>query len=263
MRASGKIMSAALQRLLPDPRRKCFRGEAAQTAGMTIEMLFNQTPNALTLTSTFFQSYVDKGIPIHGNRGGRFQSLVSFPYFKKYADEIRFLEFDRRKKGGKMSWTDERVSLLKQLWGEGKTAAEIAKVLGDGITRNAVIGKAHRLRLSSRLSPIQQNTGKKTKSEAPVARLVKPVPLKAVEFKGKGVKMIDLNVRMCRWPVGDPKDENFSFCGCDSVAGLPYCEDHARAAYQVPTRTRVLQAEDFEVQAGSPADFDLRNVSNG
>ena len=60
-----------------------------------------------------------------------------------------------------MSWSDERVEVLKKLWGEGKTAAEIAKQLGEGVTRNAVIGKAHRLKLSSRVSPIQQNTKKK------------------------------------------------------------------------------------------------------
>lgn len=161
-----------------------------------------------------------------------------------------------------MSWTDERVALLKQLWGEGKTAAEIAKVLGDGITRNAVIGKAHRLKLSSRLSPIQQNAPKKTKSDAP-PRLPKQPMVKMPEFKGKGVSLTDLDSRMCRWPVGDPKEENFNFCGCDAVAGLPYCEEHCRVAYQVPTRTRTLKAEDFEQQAGAPADFDIKHVSNG
>lgn len=159
-----------------------------------------------------------------------------------------------------MSWTDERVSLLKQLWGEGKTAAEIAKVLGDGITRNAVIGKAHRLKLSSRLSPIQQNTVKKPKSDA-TPRIVRP-QVKLPEFKGKGVNMIDLDASMCRWPNGDPKEENFNFCGCAAMVGLPYCEVHARAAYQVPTRTRTLKAEDFETQAGTPTDFDIKHVSN-
>lgn len=161
-----------------------------------------------------------------------------------------------------MSWTDERVSLLKQLWGEGKTAAEIAKVLGDGITRNAVIGKAHRLKLSSRLSPIQQNAPKKQKPENILPRIVKPM-VKAPEFKGKGVKLIELDARACRWPVGDPKEENFSFCGCDAIAGLPYCDEHCRVAYQVPTRTRTLNAEDFEVQAGTPTDFDIKHASNG
>lgn len=160
-----------------------------------------------------------------------------------------------------MSWTDERVTLLKQLWGEGKTAAEIAKVLGDGITRNAVIGKAHRLKLSSRLSPIQQNTVKKPKSDNTVPRIVRP-QIKLPEFKGRGVKMIELDARMCRWPNGDPKEETFNFCGCDAIAGLPYCEVHARAAYQVPTRTRVLKAEDFEQQAGTPTEFDIKHVSN-
>jgi GcrA cell cycle regulator len=162
-----------------------------------------------------------------------------------------------------MGWTDERVTLLKQLWGEGKTAAEIAKVLGDGITRNAVIGKAHRLKLSSRLSPIQQNTAKKPKSESAAPRIVKP-QVKLPEFRGRGIPMVELDARACRWPNGDPQDkENFSFCGCDAVAGLPYCEDHCRAAYQVPTRSRTLDAKDFEADAGTPADFEIKTVSNG
>ncbi|PZQ45868.1 MAG: gcrA cell cycle regulator family protein [Micavibrio aeruginosavorus] len=161
-----------------------------------------------------------------------------------------------------MSWTDERVNLLKQLWGEGKTAAEIAKVLGDGITRNAVIGKAHRLKLSSRLSPIQQNVSKKPKSEAQPPRLVKPA-VKLPEFKGLGLDMIDLKERMCRWPSGDPREENFNFCGCETVPGLPYCDTHCRVAYQVPTRARTLQAEDFDHDAGTPADFDIKAASNG
>ncbi len=161
-----------------------------------------------------------------------------------------------------MSWTDERVTLLKQLWGEGKTAAEIAKVLGDGITRNAVIGKAHRLKLSSRLSPIQQNTVKKPKSEAQPPRLFKP-QVRLPEFKGNQVKMVDLGANSCRWPNGDPQEENFSFCGCSAVAGLPYCEEHCRAAYQVSTRARTLDAKDFESQAGTPTDFDIKAVAGG
>jgi len=156
-----------------------------------------------------------------------------------------------------MSWTDERVALLKQLWGEGKTAAEIAKVLGDGITRNAVIGKAHRLKLSSRLSPIQQNTVKKPKSDSAPPRLAKPM-VRLPEFKGREVKMIELDSRSCRWPNGDPQEENFSFCGMEAVAGLPYCDEHCRAAYQVPTRTRTLDAKDFEADAGTPADFEIK-----
>ena len=126
-----------------------------------------------------------------------------------------------------MSWSDDRVEVLKKLWGEGKTAAEIAKELGEGVTRNAVIGKAHRLKLSSRVSPIQQNAKKiKANSEPSMAprRPAKKVPI----YLGKQLKMEELRDRMCRWPNGDPQNsEEFSFCGCNTVEGLPYCENHA------------------------------------
>ncbi len=159
-----------------------------------------------------------------------------------------------------MSWTDDRVKLLKQLWGEGKTAAEIAKELG-GVTRNAVIGKAHRLKLNSRLSPIQQNV-KKTKSERKDA-VHKPVPVRRVEFKGIGIKLKDLENDMCRWPSGDPKDKDFVFCGCQKVEGLPYCLEHCKVAFQTQTRSRTLNANDFNNDAGAPADFDIKTVANG
>jgi GcrA cell cycle regulator len=149
-----------------------------------------------------------------------------------------------------MSWTDERVALLKQLWGEGKTAAEIAKELGEGVTRNAVIGKAHRLKLSNRVSPIQQNDNVK-QEEAPK----KPEPVK-VKPKG-GVKLADLKERMCRWPVGDPKEADFHFCGCQVTPGLPYCAEHAKTAYQAASKARTLQAEDFEEKESASSDMDM------
>lgn len=144
-----------------------------------------------------------------------------------------------------MNWTDDRVSLLKKLWGEGKTAAEIAKTLG-GVTRNAVIGKAHRLKLSNRVSPIQQN---KKPSPKPVEKkIVRPPVQKFVVMieKGPRVPLVELNNRMCRWPLGDPKEESFGFCGAENYAGLPYCADHAKVAYQAATRNRILKAESFE-----------------
>lgn len=173
-----------------------------------------------------------------------------------------------------MSWTDERVELLTKLWGEGKTAAEIAKELG-GVTRNAVIGKAHRLKLSSRVSPIQQNKQKKAVSNqnkaaptpAPKKTKLKDridVPLDVVMPQNKALNkptpkkdagkysLADLSSRMCRWPIGDPKEENFGFCGETIMTGIPYCRDHAHAAYQPATRNRLLKAEDFEnTNAGS------------
>jgi GcrA cell cycle regulator len=158
-----------------------------------------------------------------------------------------------------MSWTDDRVSLLKRLWGEGKTAAEIAKELGDGVTRNAVIGKAHRLKLSSRVSPIQQNTKKvKTEARPPMPRRSnKKIPV----FKGKELKMEDLRERMCRWPNGDPQTEDFSFCGCDVVEGLPYCANHAQIAYQLTSRSRELNAKDFATDAGAPQDLEVKTAT--
>lgn len=160
-----------------------------------------------------------------------------------------------------MSWTDERVSLLKKLWGEGHTAAEIAKELG-GVTRNAVIGKAHRLKLSNRVSPIQQNRTPANKNVArkkapnekvkvapaaprPVAKtLSRPAPVyKEPEVRAEDLySLMDLQPRMCRWPSGDPKEDNFGFCGERVVPGLPYCECHAKVAYQAATRNRIFKA---------------------
>jgi len=144
-----------------------------------------------------------------------------------------------------MSWTEDRVNLLKKLWGEGKTAAEIAKELG-GVTRNAVIGKAHRLKLSNRVSPIQQN-----KKPAPAAKAVgakkKPsLPASANDTSAAKYTLLELKGSMCRWPSGDPQEDGFGFCGETSVPGLHYCHNHAQTAYQAAARNRLLKAEDFE-----------------
>lgn len=159
-----------------------------------------------------------------------------------------------------MSWTDDRVSLLTKLWGEGHTAAEIAKQLG-GVTRNAVIGKAHRLKLSNRVSPIQQNSktpkaANKNEPRATVPRKVsKAAPVKKapkvvqyvektpIEQRDDLYSLMDLKPRMCRWPCGDPREENFGFCGEASMPGLPYCAEHAKLAYQAATRNRIFKED--------------------
>lgn len=169
-----------------------------------------------------------------------------------------------------MSWTEDRVSLLTKLWGEGHTAAEIAKKLG-GVTRNAVIGKAHRLKLSNRASPIQQNkkpansnavktqrvtpiksavkTKPTLKQEKPLAQATtnvdivqKEKPKARLAKDGKLHSLMDLQPRQCRWPSGDPKEDDFGFCGDHSMVGLPYCEEHAKQAYQATTRNRIFNA---------------------
>lgn len=170
-----------------------------------------------------------------------------------------------------MSWTDQRVALLRKLWGEGKTAAEIAKELGS-VTRNAVIGKAHRLKLASRASPIQQNNRKpvvaanNSSPTAPKKVAVKqkekesafnvPLEVLVTQDKSKSVakashekaeySLAELTNSQCRWPTGDPREEAFGFCGGEALVGIPYCEEHGKAAYQTSTRNRVLKAEDFE-----------------
>lgn len=147
-----------------------------------------------------------------------------------------------------MSWTDERVALLKKLWGDGKTAAEIARALGADFTRNAVIGKAHRLKLSSRLSPITPPVRKveaaNTQTRHVPAPRLRTAQVPAAVIVTKGIKLIDLKERMCRWPLGDPKDPEFNFCGCNSVPGLPYCADHARMAFQVNKRSRLFNPDE-------------------
>ena len=102
-----------------------------------------------------------------------------------------------------MVWTDHRVDELKKLWNEGKTASQIADELGD-VTRNAVIGKAHRLGLSSRPSPIKRKT------------FVLPAT----------------NERMCQWPIGNPGEPGFHFCDHVAAPGRPYCQEHCVQAYR-------------------------------
>ncbi len=174
-----------------------------------------------------------------------------------------------------MSWTEERVTILKKLWGEGRTAAEIAKELG-GVTRNAVIGKAHRLKLSSRVSPIQQNNKKSVKTmetkkvvakqQAPIRVVTRSKSKVTIDadaiMSGNGYSLADLKEKMCRWPIGDPRDDNFKFCGCRSVPGIPYCKDHAQVAYQAVTRNRILQAEDFEPKVEDDA-VEVKEAANG
>ena len=158
-----------------------------------------------------------------------------------------------------MAWTDERIAQLKAGWEGGKTASQIAEQLGEGVTRNAVIGKAHRLGLESRPSPVK--AGEDTEAAvvtraatvapvppaatappavaAPVA--ARPVAKKPVRT-GKAAKtsLLDLNEKICKWPIGHPGDSDFHFCGKPSQAGFPYCTEHCLQAYQaqLPRRDR-------------------------
>ncbi|MBA3812441.1 MAG: GcrA cell cycle regulator [Caulobacteraceae bacterium] len=142
-----------------------------------------------------------------------------------------------------MGWTDDRVESLKKLWLDGLSASQIAKLLG-GVTRNAVIGKVHRLGLSGRATPSQpaRSVLKAPRSTRPVvasppaqrpaaAPVPAPRPVPYVERRGTAT-VLTLGAHMCKWPIGDPATEAFSFCGRRSAPEGPYCIEHARLAYQ-------------------------------
>lgn len=166
-----------------------------------------------------------------------------------------------------MSWTDERVEQLRQLWLDGKSASQIATVLASGITRNAVIGKVHRLGLSGRVKapsqsiprqrapkPLQQqqqhsshrtqhtmrtSQGPRTQGATALAYsprvemrpMVRPMEEVVVPICDP-VTIMDLKESMCRWPMGDPATPEFRYCGGPSPMGVPYCSFHSRVAYQ-------------------------------
>ncbi len=152
-----------------------------------------------------------------------------------------------------MGWTDERVALLRKLWTEGLSASQIAKQLG-GVTRNAVIGKVHRLGLAGRATPSRPAkrpvrvarprpaapSAPRLRAPtmgglAPVAIVPQLAPL--VQEDGATVSVLTLTDRMCKFPIGDPTDADFAFCGRESGGTGPYCGDHARLAYQ-PSQAR-------------------------
>ena len=191
-----------------------------------------------------------------------------------------------------MSWTDERIDQLKALWDKGLTASQIAEELG-GVSRNAVIGKAHRLGLKSRPSPVKANDADKKAApkkaapaaaaparprpaapvapvradddaaEAPAPRVsssprivsigpggfmrqgpgdqqapIPPapprrlVPAKPSPEMADKTSLLDLNERICRWPLGHPGEADFHFCGVPVNPGFPYCVEHCGRAYQ-------------------------------
>ena len=145
-----------------------------------------------------------------------------------------------------MGWTDERVETLKKLWLDGLSASQIAKQLG-GVTRNAVIGKVHRLGLSGRATPSQPQrtifkaprTPRPAIAAAPAPRrTIEPamqthVPAPAYFSEEPGTAtVLTLGAHMCKWPIGDPASDGFTFCGRRSDREGPYCGEHARVAYQ-------------------------------
>jgi GcrA cell cycle regulator len=159
-------------------------------------------------------------------------------------------------------WTDERVETLKKLWAEGLSASQIASRLGE-VTRNAVIGKVHRLGLAGRATTSRIKTMRPRKSVARVKRQ-RVLRYAAPGFAGREntaggdmlpepyLRQVDelvipmeerrtivtLMENNCKWPIGDPQHDDFHFCGRDKITGLPYCEFHAQRAFQPATQRR-------------------------
>jgi GcrA cell cycle regulator len=204
-----------------------------------------------------------------------------------------------------MSWTEERIERLKKMWHDGATASQIADELG-GVSRNAVIGKAHRLGLEQRPSPVKPGEEKELKkpAAAPAATAKAAAPAKAgadspvesetpappqqpgfrprqlspqeLQYRSIGpggfirqgpgeqqapippapprrlvpakpspevadkTGLLDLNDRICKWPIGHPGEPDFYFCGEPANPGFPYCVEHCGVAYQaqLPRRDR-------------------------
>ncbi len=140
-----------------------------------------------------------------------------------------------------MAWTEERVEQLTKLWAEGLSASQIARTLGE-VTRNAVIGKVHRLGLSGRATPARAERPRVTIRRTPV--LSKPVMVEPeiieeeVLEDGEWATVMTLTERMCKWPIGDPGANNFHFCGRNAPTSAPYCDAHVRLAYQASTSRR-------------------------
>jgi GcrA cell cycle regulator len=169
----------------------------------------------------------------------------------------------------KLPWTEARVEELKKLWTEGMSASQIARHLGAGATRNAVIGKLHRLGLSGRTPPARAASARPRRPREPSrpglmptagatalkphfdakpllrpAPEPEPEPIRLVDIpKGERVSILMLSDKTCRWPIGDPGSEDFCFCGAAPKTGSPYCAHHARIAYQpLHDRRRMRQA---------------------
>lgn len=158
-----------------------------------------------------------------------------------------------------MAWTDDRVDLLKKLWAEGLSASQIAGRLGS-VSRNAVIGKVHRLGLSGRATTSRmkshrprQRMASKRMAKSRYATIGNPAlralynaetnvylpPTEELVIPVAERKSIQtLTEVTCRWPIGDPQHTEFHFCGKNKVPGLPYCEFHARRAFQPPQTRR-------------------------
>ena len=139
-----------------------------------------------------------------------------------------------------MSWTEEKVAKLKEIWGKGNTASQIAEIIG-GISRNAVIGKAHRLNLSAKIKTRtaassedfnNSSNEKNIKSKKTRKSKFKSLIIEK-DFEPENPKQLEeLDENSCKWPIGHPDEKSFYFCGRSSLKDFSYCKLHLLYAYQ-------------------------------
>ena len=152
-----------------------------------------------------------------------------------------------------MSWTPEKVEKLKELWGKGSTASEIAQILG-GVTRNAVIGKAHRLNLSGKIqtkkssSFVANNSNDENKISCKNLRRGKFKSLIIdKDFEPENPKQLEeLDENSCKWPIGHPNEDNFYFCGRTSLKDFSYYKLHLLYAFQPKNKKEDVLGKDKE-----------------
>ena len=139
-----------------------------------------------------------------------------------------------------MSWTDKKVAKLKELWGKGNTASQIAEIIG-GISRNAVIGKAHRLNLSAKIktrtATSNQNFESSYEEKNNKTKRTRKSKFKSLiiekDFEPENPKQLEeLDENSCKWPIGHPNEKSFYFCGRSSLKDFSYCKLHLLYAYQ-------------------------------
>ena len=140
-----------------------------------------------------------------------------------------------------MSWTEEKVAKLKELWGKGNTASQIAEIIG-GISRNAVIGKAHRLNLSAKIktrtaSSNQNFANSTSEKNIQITKRGRKSKFKSLiiekDFEPENPKQLEeLDENSCKWPIGHPDEKSFYFCGRSSLKDFSYCKLHLLYAYQ-------------------------------
>ena len=156
-----------------------------------------------------------------------------------------------------MSWTEEKVKKLRELWTKGLTASEIAGTLGD-TTRNAVIGKAHRLNLEERAPSKAKSVSEKKQTNSAQPKLRASASRKSKfnsilldkNFEPENPTALEnLTDQTCKWPSGHPEEENFYFCGRKPVDSFPYCKLHVLYAFQPKGQKEEVSNKDNELPA--------------